>query len=363
MGPWGNYLATPTSKFSIACISHNLSALLQVSNMSIDSPVLSSLFTLLTQLNTQTETTPAVLSPSLSQLNEAAKKTGLTLFKLENYEKARYYLTIAAAAGDVESQYAMATCETRLDGGFRSASENTKKWLRLAAAQDYIPALMRLGDRDSLAKANDLATSAAADGSARAMLYLYTLTQNAEWLVKATATGNPEAQYKLAEAYREQPELITNTVERAALIAELYQKSADSGYPEAVYNRAFTSDKTISVEEKQTRITQLALMGQLDGILEYGYALAGLSQDRTRTPHTYGLERNLPKAYAMLQFVLTKTDGALRLQTVEQDAWALRHQLSPRDSHTAQGIVNELQDTLPVVFKTLSPMVILGRAY
>lgn len=331
--------------------------------MSIDSPALSSLFTLLTQLNTQAETTPAVLSLSLGQLNEAANKTGLALFKLENYEKARYYLTIAAAAGDAESQYAMATCETRLDGGFRSASENTKKWLRLAAAQDHIPALMRLGDRDSLAKAKDLTTSAAADGSARAMLYLYTLTQDAEWLAKATVTGNPEAQYTLAEAYRKRPELISNAVEREALIAELHQKSADSGYPEAVYTRAFTSDKTVSVEEKQTRIAQLALMGQLDGMLEYGYALAGLSQDRTRAPHTYGLERNLPKAYAMLQFVLMKTDGALLLQTVEQDAWALRHQLPPQDSNTAETIFNELQNTLPVVFKTLRPMVILGRAY
>ena len=331
--------------------------------MSIDSPALSSLFTLLTQLNTQAETTPAVLSLSLGQLNEAAKKTGLGLFKLENYEKARYYLTIAAAAGDAESQYAMATCETRLDGELRSASENTKKWLRLAAAQDHIPALMRLGDRDSLAKAKDLTTSAAADGSARAMLYLYTLTQDAEWLAKATVTGNPEAQYTLAEAYRKRPELMSNAVEREALIAELHQKSADSGYPKAVYTRAFTSDKTVSVEEKQTRIAQLALMGQLDGMLEYGYALAGLSQDRTRAPHTYGLERNLPKAYAMLQFVLMKTDGALLLPTVEQDAWALRHQLSPQDSKTAETIFNEFQNTLPVVFKTLSPMVILGRAY
>lgn len=326
--------------------------------MSIESQTRTSLFNLLKQLKEQSAALPAEVNTGLTELNATAKQIGLGLYALGSYDKARFHLTIAGAAGDVESQYAMATCETRLDGGFRLVSEATAKWLRLAAAQDHIPALLRLGDSESLARARTLATTPPLADTPSAQRYLYTLTNDVQWLKKAADQGDIAAMYELKDAYAKRPELVPNRLEREALIVELTQRAADRGYPKAVYELAFTTDEAVSVEEKQKRIIQLAMMGQLDGLLEYAYALAGLSQDKNRVHRTYGLERNLPKACALLKLVLTKVDGALPLPSVEDDYQAIKHQM--QDTAERDIILAQLRGTITRVFQVLEPLVILG---
>ncbi|MBJ2220314.1 tetratricopeptide repeat protein [Pseudomonas sp. MF7453] len=326
--------------------------------MSTESQVLPPLFSLITQLHDEAGTIPAHLNSTLAELTEAAKDTGFSLFSLRRYKKARFHLTIAGAAGDVDAQYTMATCQSVLDGGGRRPTSATRQWLSLAAAQDHIPALMRLGDVHSLAKAKELATQAANNNAPRAMIYLYLMTQDIEWLNRAAATGAPEALFELAQAYRKRPALIANTLQREATVAQLIQRSADGGHRAAVYELAFAEDGTVSTEQKQKRIIQLAEMGQLDGLLEYGYALAGLSQDKAKTHRTYGLERNLPKACALLRLVLIETADAMALPNIEADYWALMHQMS--DTQDYQAILADLQETTPKLFSVLEPMVLVG---
>lgn len=326
--------------------------------MSTESQVLPPLFSLITQLHDGARTLPAQLNSTFTELTETAKDTGFSLFSLRRYKKARFHLTIAGAAGDVDSQYAMATCQSVLDGGVRRTTSATRQWLSLAAAQNHIPALMRLGDVQSLAKAKELATSAANANVPHAMIYLYLMTQDIEWLNRAAATGAPEALFELAQAYRKRPALISDNQEREAKVAQLIQRSADAGHRKAVHDLAFAQDGTVSTEEKQKRIIQLAEMGQLDGLLEYGYALAGLSQDKSKTHRTYGLESNLPKACALLRLVLMETADAMTLPNIEADYWALMHQMS--DTQDYEAILTDLQETTPRVFSVLEPMVVVG---
>lgn len=330
--------------------------------MYIDLTVSSALFMLFSQLNEQKTALPAALNASLTQLNDVAKKIGLELFGLERYEEAQWYLTFAGAAGDLESQYAMATCQTRRDGELYTPSAETKKWLRLAAAQNYMPALMRLGDAESLTKANALASLAATQGNAQAMLDMYTLTKNVTWLEKAVAAGNHEAEFTLAEAYRNDPQLIANAVERMALMEELYQKSADGGCQRAVYDRIFSLQSTASIAEKQQRLGQLAWAGQIDGLLEYGYALAGLPRDKARAPRTYGLEKDQAKAFAFLEFVLKKSPATRATPQLEADVEDLWHQLSPEKYDASMAIQSELENKIPTLFKLITPMIVLGKA-
>ncbi|AZE83647.1 hypothetical protein C4J98_2234 [Pseudomonas orientalis] len=326
--------------------------------MSIDSAVLHPLFTLFTQLHAHAEALPAPIKSSLTELTAEAKQTGLDLFNLRRDQQARFFLTIAGAAGDAEAQYTMATCVSYLQGGVRLYSSETKKWLLLAAAQNHIPALMRLGDAESLAKAKALATTAPFAETPRAMVYLYVMTKDIEWLRKAAAAGDPEALYRLAGAYEENPELLPDAQEREVKVALLTQQAADAGYAEAVSSLAFSRDKAVSVAEKQKRIIQLALMGNQEALLVYGYALAGLSQDKTRAPHTYGLEKNLPKACAVLEFLLITESGSLVRQPIEEDLWALKHQML--DTRQSEVYLRELQVQIPRVFSRMGPLLILG---
>lgn len=326
--------------------------------MSTESQVLPPLSALITQLHNEAKALPAQLNSALTELTEAAKDTGFALFRLRRYKKARFHLTIVGAAGDVDAQYAMATCQSVLDGGARRATSATRRWLTLAAAQNHIPALMRLGDVESLAKARELATNAANAHDTDAMSYLYMMTKDIEWLNRAAATGAPEALFKLALALRNRPQLIADRQEHEARIADLIQRSADAGHPPAVYELAFAQDGTVSTEEKQKRIIQLAEMGQLEGLLEYGYALAGLSQDKAKTHRTYGLEKNLPKACALLKLVLRETADAMALPQVEADYWALMHQMPNTQDYAA--ILEALQESTPPIFSVLEPMILIG---
>ncbi|KRP63503.1 hypothetical protein [Pseudomonas orientalis] len=329
--------------------------------MYVESKILAPLFTLFTQLNAQAGTLPASLNSALSELNATAKTTGFELFNLGAYEKALLHLTLSGTAGDVESQYAMATCTTRMDGGFHFISDTTRKWLLLAAAQDHIPALIRLGTRESIAKAKELARNTANAHKPASMIYMHILTQEIEWLQMAASSDDAEALYELAAAYRKTPRLLPDPQQSDTVIADLMQRAADAGCRRAVYELAFSEDGVVSVTEKQKRITQLAFMGQLRGLLEYGYALAGLSRDKTRTPRTYGLEQNLPRACAVLKLALTRTAGALELPCVEHDYWALVHQLS--DTIEYEKNLLELQSDVPALFKVVDPTVILGWAH
>lgn len=338
--------------------------------MYVDTQTLPALFALLTQLNAQKSSLAGSINVSLAQLNDIATKIGFELFSLGHYDKAELCLTITAAQGNVEAQYAMATCVTKRDGGFRVPSNETRTWLRLAAAQDHIPSLMRLGDAESLKKANDLLIPKANGGDTQAMRLLFKLSGDVSWLDMASTQNDHCAQMQLAQAYDATPALIPNEIERRALIEELRQKAADGGDLNALAERVFSDTSTANIQEKQHRLVQLAETGQLDALLEYGYALAGMprngegysnfSRRHASAPRTYGLERDLAKAYAVLKLVLPKLSDAPLVEILKQDMSAVWHQMTPQQDSTSEAIWISLQASIPRIFKSMDPMIIVG---
>lgn len=328
--------------------------------MYIDPDVSSKLSTLITQLNDQKASLPAPLNATLAELTDAARKIGSALFCRGKIDDAAFYLTFPALNGDAQSQYAMATCTGYIFGAFRYAFPETKKWLRLAAAQNNVFALMWLGDTESLAKARELSMAAVAAGNAQGMLNMYTLTQDITWLTQAAATGNSKAQFKLAQAYREHPGLMTNAVERNALIEEMCQKSADSGYPPALYDRVYPQTSTASTLEKQQRFAQLVAAGELEGIQEYGYALAGMPWKGAKKARTYGLEKDLPKARALLKFARDRNVGIESVDQLDADLEEILHQMSPKQYDASLSILAELNSKVLLVAQFNEPKVVLG---
>lgn len=341
--------------------------------MYVDTQTMPALFALLTQLNAQKSLLGETINGSLGQLNEIATKIGFELLALESYDKAELCLTIAAAQGKAQAQYAMATCVTRRDGGFRIASQETRQWLRLAAAQDYVPALMRLGDTQSLRNAAEILTPKAEAGDTQAMSFLFKLDKDVNWLKKAVALNDSSAQFELAEAYHDTPQLIPNAVERHALIEELRQKAADGGSVPALAERVFSQTSTADILEKQQRLVQLALLGQLDALMEYGYALAGMPQinqglslvvqRHTVAPRTYGLERDFAKAYAVLGMVLPKLTNPLAAENLQHDMDAIWHQMTPQQYSASEAIRVSLHERIEHVFKSIVPFIIVGAPH
>ncbi|MFQ6594330.1 tetratricopeptide repeat protein [Pseudomonas palleroniana] len=339
--------------------------------MYVDSQTLPALFTLLTQLNAQKSLLGETLQASLDQLNGIAGRIGFELFSLESYAQAELCLNITAARGHAEAQYAMSLCVSRRDGDLRIASEEARQWLKLAAAQNHIPALMRLGDADSLAKAREQLTPNAVAGDTQAMRLLFLLDKDVSWLDKAVARGDHTAQFQLAQAYRDTPQLIPNVVERRALVEELLQKAADGGDLQALADRVFSSKSSASVLEKQQRLIQLAGTGQLDALLEYGYALAGMprngkgklnfAQRHPSAPRTYGLARDFAKAYAVLGLVLPKLPDYPAAEILKQDMNAIWHQMTLEQYSTCETLRLDLQARIPRVFKLMAPIIIVGR--
>jgi hypothetical protein len=131
-----------------------------------------------TALHTLFTSIHSLFSP-LTDPQRAAQARGLKLYHLGEYLDSETNLTVAATAGDRESQYALGEAIRHREG---SVSEAAKTWYRLAGAQDHVYSLMRLGDADSIEKAKRLAQAGADIGDADAMLEMYELTQDIAWL-------------------------------------------------------------------------------------------------------------------------------------------------------------------------------------
>ncbi|CAI2797711.1 hypothetical protein K7402_01840 [Pseudomonas fluorescens group sp.] len=347
--------------------------------MSAESTVRSALFNVLSQLNAQKETLSLPMTTALDELNQSAARAGMKMFWLNNTEEAEHFLTIASAAQFPECQFSMATCNVYRDGIWHSehgklssyASEETKKWLKLAAAQNYIPALIQLGDTESLETAKTLVSTFPAYKEPEGMYYQYLITDDVSWLEKSAAAGFSLAQFKLAEQYQRHPKLIANDALRLARIEELYQESADAGLPLALYARVFFGDSTASMAEKRTRLARLADLGHVEAMMEYGHALANMplrerpapDEDGSEPPFTnpYGLEKNLPLAYALLKHV-QKSMPAPIPPRLPADIHKIEMRMNLEDHEQAKLALAAVESNTPQLFVRLEELIIPGTA-
>jgi TPR repeat protein len=203
------------------------------------------------------------------------------------------------------------------------------------------------------------------------MYYQYLITDDVSWLEKSAAAGFSLAQFKLAEQYQRHPKLIANDALRLARIEELYQESADAGLPLALYARVFFGDSTASMAEKRTRLARLADLGHVEAMMEYGHALANMplrerpapDEDGSEPPFTnpYGLEKNLPLAYALLKHV-QKSMPAPIPPRLPADIHKIEMRMSLEDHEQAKLALAAVESNTPQLFVRLEELIIPGTA-
>lgn len=256
------------------------------------------------------------LSSLISHLNaqqQAARKKGLELYHLGEFEECETPLTISASAGDVQSQYALGEAIRRREG---SIGRDARAWYRLAAAQGHVYALMRLGDEASQAEARSLAQAAADAGDGDAKLQLYELTQDQSWLVKAGQAGCAEAYY-IAALLLDKKTVGDNTSTRDSMLR--YAATAQ-GYPPAMAWLANMRDYYNNIPYQQTYLERRLALNELNAVLTYATALAGFDVDDNGVSR-YGYATNPAHAYGLFWLVTDSTrqhpkhrDAAVYLQ-------------------------------------------------
>lgn len=182
---------------------------------------------------------------SLTPEQQAAKKTGITLFN--QYRTAEPLLRIAAEARDAESQFYLGE-ELRLRDRFMT--KEVVYWLEAAAQQGHSYAMIRLGHSGDglcsvvgncpegskspeqwLAEARQLNEPKAAQGDAEAMYLMYQITFDIEWIEKAAKAGHSLAQYWLAVAIEQGRGFYWWPGSRQEEVEKWYKASAEGGYP------------------------------------------------------------------------------------------------------------------------------------
>lgn len=252
-----------------------------------------------------------LLIKSVQEQQEIAKKRGMELYNLGEFTHAEAYLKVPACAGDATAQFALGEVFRRQD---KAVTEEAKKWYRLAAAQDHVYALMRLADEASVKKAKTLAHAAADGGSGEAMLQMYELTQDIDWLKKSAEANFQEGQYILALRYDKDTTLIPDGVVRYAAVNDLLKKAADAGFPKAMLwysnRRPGSNDKAAKRQWLEKRVH----ISDVNAVLDYGYALSFDYTDE-EDANEYGYDRDLVKGYGLIWLVIDSTRDFSQLDT------------------------------------------------
>ena len=251
------------------------------------------------------------LIKSVQQQQEIAKKRGMELYNLGEFTHAEAYLKVPACAGDATAQFALGEVFRRQD---KAVTEEAKKWYRLAAAQDHVYALMRLADEASVKKAQTLAQAAADGGSGEAMLQMYELTQDIEWLKKSAEANFEEGQYILALRYDKDTTLISDSVARHTAVNDLLKKAADAGFPKAMLWYSNRSPGSNDKAAKRQWLEKRVQISDVNAVLDYGYALSFDYTDEEDV-NEYGYEQDLVKGYGLIWLVIDSTRDFFQLDT------------------------------------------------
>jgi TPR repeat protein len=247
----------------------------------------------------------------ITELQTQATTKGLALYNLGEFTQSQTFLTIGATAGNRDAQYALGEVFRRRAKG---VSDDAKRWYGMAAAQNHVYALMRLGDDDSLKKARELAQAEADKGNADAMLELYELDQDIATLKKAADAGSMEAQYILAVKYDADQNLITDSIEREAAIDALLKKAAEGGLTQAMSWYANRPPINRDLPVRRQWLEKRAKLNNVHSLLNYGRALGGFYTTEDGADE-YGFVEDLVKSYGLF-WLITETTRELSVHTL-----------------------------------------------
>lgn len=271
-----------------------------------------------------------------------ATTTGLQSYNLGEFRYAKNFLLIAATTGNRDVQYALAEV-IRQGAGW--VTEEAKGWYQQAADQNHVYALMRLGDEVSLKKARILAD--ANTDRAEGMLQIYELTKDIEWLRKSAAAGSAEAKYILAYQYSSDEKLIPDSTERDTQITNLLKQASVAGLPKAM---SWYSNRPSVQNDLPTRrqwVEKRAELNDVNGLVDYAYALTHMSADDDGVDRAYGFEKDVVKAYALLWLVVETTRDFKRHAEISRNLIALEKDLTAADVVKAKELAQQWKMSHP----------------
>lgn len=285
------------------------------------------------------------LSPLLSPLTDdqqAARKNGLERYNLGEFEDAETNLTIAATAGDSDAQYALGEVIRHREG---TISDAAKAWYRLAGKQHHVYALMRLGDADSLEQARKLANDLADLGNSDAMLQMYELTQDTNWLINAGNAGNGEVLYMLAILNERDPNLSADRNWNARL-DNLLRNAAAIGFPPAMYwlcNRPrYARNPAFQTYWLERRLGK----NQLSAVLKYAYLLLHIFTDESDM-ELFSFNYDQVQGYGLLWLVVNTTRQFKRHGEAAEKLRTEAAKMTPDQIEAGKQFANKWKNTHP----------------
>ncbi|WP_223825391.1 tetratricopeptide repeat protein [Halopseudomonas salina] len=292
----------------------------------------------------------------LTPEQQAAKEHGSILYRQFKAISAEPYLTIAAEAGDAESQFLLAEA---LRKNNRFMTPEAYRWLEASAEQDNSYAMIRLGRSGDglcavmgncsegtktpeqwLAEALQLNEGGAAQGDPEAMYLMYKITLDREWLKKASEAGHALAQYWLAGYTEDGMGLYLWPGSRQEAVKKWYKASAEGGYPLSMKDYA-----TILLIEKDYSgyrywIEKVAETGYVSGVYEYSMMLID--------PRYDGYKKDMVKGYGLLLlFLELEGGGFLNKETIEKELPQYAEKMTAEQLEQAREFAAEWKATHP----------------
>ncbi|QJI44767.1 sel1 repeat family protein [Pseudomonas sp. ADAK2] len=303
--------------------------------MHIHTDVFTSLHTLITSIH-------SLVSP-LTDPQRAAKTRGLERYRLREYLDAESDLTVAATAGDAESQYALGEIFRRREG---NTSGTAKKWYELAGAQDHVYSLMRLGDAGSLEKASKLARERAEIGDSDAMLQMYELTEDIVWLKKANVAGNGEAIYIQTLLYENDESLRPADSKWDSLRDIMLRKSARAGFPPAMTWLSNLKPMYRNIPYQQYWLLKRLEHNDLNAVLTYSYALMHYF-DTEEGLDRFNFRFDFTKGLGLLWLVVNNTREYFRHREAANLLATLTSRSTPEQIEAGKAFAREWKDAHP----------------
>ena len=292
----------------------------------------------------------------LTREQQAAKERGSILYHQFKAISAEPYLSVAAEAGDAESQFLLAEA---LRKNSRYMTEEAYHWLEEAAGQGNSYAMIRLGRASDglcgvmgncpegsktpeqwLAEARQLNEPKADQGGAEAMYLMYQITFDIEWIEKAAEAGHALAQYWLAVAIKQGKGFYWWPGSRQEEVEKWYKASAEGGYPLSMLDYALIRLDNDDYSGYMHWTEQAARKGYTSGVYEYSMMLI----DPRRESH----RKDIVKGYGLLTlFLELDGGGGLNKDLIEDELPQYAEQMTGEQLEEAREFAAEWKETHP----------------
>lgn len=291
-------------------------------------------------------------SATKAELNDGTKKArnnGIALYNQGNWDEAQTFLRKAAEAGDRDAQYYLG--ETlRLSKRFMSPE--AQQWYTAAAEQGDIHAMLRLASKEDLcnslsacskdqdywkSRAREEGLQLASQGDPQAMVIMFNVTGDPDWLKKAAQAGSPSGQYQLANYYKAGHGWFFLPGEREEESQKWYEAAAEHGHALSMLKMMEIAYETGDRQSARQWLEKSADTGLISAVSTLGANLA-------HEPDQMGFPMDLVKGYALLHVVAEVTsDDSFEGRLLD----TLKPKMTAEQLNQATAYANQWKSTHP----------------